>query len=439
MISVAIIEFIQAHLQDDPKRLLLSAERYSDIDIRFAAQQIEARQQIRDKLPLWYARPELIFPPSVSCQQASSQETARYKGRFIREGERIIDGTGGLGVDSVAFAAKASKVTYIEQNELLCRMAEHNFKSLGWDNIEVLHGSSIEMLQCPTQHPQHPQHQAPQPSPQLPAADLLYLDPSRRGVNQKRLFALDDCEPNILKFKETLLGRAPRVLVKISPMADIRHTLRLLPETTEMHIVSVKNECKELLFLLERPAKRQLATGDVPIYATHIHANGKEECFSFTLSEEEAASPLFDFQLSIFNFQFSIFNSPLPQGYLYEPNASILKAGAFKLPAHRYGLQKLHPHTHLYWAPCLNDSFLGRIFHIKDVVDFNKRTINTLCKTIPQANIAVRNFCMEAQELQKRLKIKEGGSVYLFGVTLSNRGYALIVGAKESSPNRVSE
>ena len=427
MVNSVDMEFIQAHLQDDPKKLMLSAKRYPNINVHFAAQQIQARQQMKDKLPQWAASPKIFFPSSVSCQQASSHQTACYKERFVNRGEILIDCTGGLGVDSASFAQKALQVFYLEQNETLCKISEHNFHALGIHNIEVQHGSCLHLLT------------------QLPSADLIYVDPSRRNVHQERLYALSDCEPNILNLKEILLKKAHRVLVKISPMADIRYTLSLLPETTQVHIISIKNECKELLFLLQRfedtVQHAQDAIDEIPITAVHLGADGSEDYFCFTLAEE-AASSMIPCPSSISNVPLPHPQSPVPHchshGYLYEPNASILKGGAFKLPAQRYGLHKLHLHTHLYWSYYLVASFPGRIFSIKDIFDFNKNTINALHLSIPQANITVRNFCMDAPKLQQRLKVKEGGGIYLFGAAINSGKNVLIVGERvtESLPNR---
>ena len=396
MIDSATIGFIQAHIEDDPQKLLLSAQRYSQMDVRFAALQIEARQRIKDKLPQWYAMPELILPSSVACQQASSKVTARYKERFVQDGETVIDVTGGLGVDCTAFAVKAGQVVYIEQDKQLCQTAKHNFKTLGISNIEIRDGSCTNLL------------------PTLPPVDLIYIDPSRRNAQQKRLFALSDCEPNVVAIKSFLLQKAHRVLVKVSPMADIRETLRLLPETTEVHVLSVKNECKELLFLLERPSPAD----HVPITCTDIDREGHETQITFTLHREATTTPLI--------------LDKTPESYLYEPNASLLKAGAFKFLSQYYGIEKLSSHTHLYASQTLHASFPGRIFNIINVFEFNKQSIKTLRQSIPQANIAVRNFCMEAEALRKRLKIKEGGDLYLFGVTLLDQRYSLILATKEN-------
>ena len=400
MIDPATIAYVQAHLHDNPERLLLSAPHNGQVDIRFAVQQIKARRRVKDKLPAWYAHPRLVFPSALACEQASSEETARYKQRFLQQGASVIDGTGGLGVDSVSFSSMADKVVYIEQNESLCEAAAYNFNTLGLNNIEVRQGDCIEQL------------------PALPSVDFIYMDPSRRDRRRQRLFALSDCVPNIVDIKEILLQKAPKVLVKVSPMADIRQSLRVLPEAAQIHVLSVKNECKELLFLLERPLKKPVPAEQVPISCAHIDTAGKEHLFVFCLGEEEATQ--------------TTYTDRPPVGYLYEPNSSLLKAGAFKLPASRFGLQKLHPHTHLYHALDLHDSFPGRIFHIKEVLHFNKQTIKTLHKTVPQANVAVRNFCMEAHELQKRLKIRDGGNIYLFGVSLSDQSYALVVTTKEN-------
>ena len=399
MINAATLEFIQTHWEDDPTRLLLSANRFSGVDVRFAAQQIEARQRMKEKLPQWYATPEIVFPSSLAGQQASSQESARYKQRFVPEGATVIDCTGGLGVDSAAFAAKASKVVYIEQSETLCRTAEHNFKALGLNNIEIQQGSCTDLL------------------PSIPSADFIYIDPSRRSADHKRLFALSDCEPNTLAIKDMLLNKAHSVLVKSSPMADIKQTLRLLPETTQVHVLSVENECKELLFLMEQKDFLQNEMDTVPIICVDLRTAGTTECFAFTMGEEALANAHIAGDIST--------------GYLYEPNASLLKAGAFKLLSLRFGLHKLHQHTHLYWASAPHHSFPGRKFRIFEVLYFNNQAIKTLHHSIPQANVAVRNFCMEAQELRKRLKIKDGGDVTIFGVTLCDNRYALVVATKE--------
>ncbi|MDR2585219.1 MAG: SAM-dependent methyltransferase [Prevotellaceae bacterium] len=398
MIDAATITFIQTHIHDNPQVLLLSAQQYKGVDVRFAAQQIEARQQNKDKLPQWVARPELIFPSSIACQQASSEETAIYKQRFVKEGDRVIDCTGGMGIDSIAFAYKAAKVIYIEQNESLCKAARHNFGTLGTSNIEVQHGSCIDFL------------------PTLPNADIIYIDPSRRNINQKRFYAIDDYEPKILSIKEALLQKANKVLVKISPMADIRQTLHLLPEATEVHVVSVMNECKELLFLLEKRDGQPLSAKDVPIVCVDVERNGEAKPFAFTLYQESITQ--------------AIISDNVPEGFLYEPNVSLLKGGAFKLISTHFGLQKLYQNTHLYSSPTPLYSFPGRIFKIKSVLSFNKQTIKNLHKTIPMANVAIRNFCMEAPELRKRLKIKEGGDIYLFGVMLYDKSYALVVAEK---------
>jgi hypothetical protein len=244
--------------------------------------------------------------------------------------------------------------------------------------------------------------------PSMPPADLIYIDPSRRSAVQKRLFALSDCEPNVVAIRERLLNKASKVLVKISPMADITQTLRLLPETARVDVLSLKNECKELLFLLERQKSAP--------HRIDIHAVGTEGSFLFTPeAEAEAQAHIAD---------------DISQGWLYEPNVSLLKAGAFKLPAIRYGLHKLHPHTHLYHAPFLEEAFPGRIFKMINLFDFNRQTIKTLHRTIPRANVAVRNFCMEAHELKNRLNIKDGGDVYLFGVMLCGHRYALLAAIK---------
>ena len=368
------------------------------IQPKISTLQIEQQQRLKEKLPHWYVHPDLCYPSSIALQQASSQESALYKQRFVQEGDVVVDITGGFGVDCAAFAPKVTKVIYIEKDEALCRLAKHNFKTLGYCNIEVLNGSCLDLI------------------PHLPPSHLIYIDPSRRDIHQKRLFALSDCEPDIIAIKELLLKMGSRVLIKISPMADIRHTLRLLPETVQVHVVAVKNECKELLFLLEQ-RRNHLEMERIPIHCVDLDPFKPELLFHFTLEEEKQS--------------LALMASENMQGWLYESNVSIRKAGAFKLPTKRFGMFKLHPHTHLYYAPTYIDSFPGRIFHITEVLTYKKQTIKTLHQSIPQANIAVRNFCLEALELKKRLKIKDGGDIYIFGVTLFDGRYALILSTKE--------
>lgn len=372
--------FVKEHANDDVVSLLFRKDKYPGIDMTFAAEQILCRRYVKGKVPSWSVSDDLMFPSKISMEQASSEQTARYKQRLIPEGCTLCDLTGGLGVDSFFFSQRASRVIYIERYPGYCQSARLNFPILGADNIEVIEGNVQDVL------------------PQTDAPDVYYIDPARRGAGNRRVFALEDCEPDLVKLRGELLSRAPRLIAKLSPMEDIRHTLSLLPETVEVHVLSVRNDCKELIFVMERDAKVE----DVPVYCVNFTADGEEESFRFTLEEEQNAV---------------VAAAPKIGGYLYEPNASILKAGAFKCIAERYGVQKLHVSSHLYTSEEEIKEFPGRRFVVEELIPFTGKTLKQLSEDFSQANITVRNFPLSVQELRVRTKIKEGGDVYLFATT----------------------
>ena len=388
--------FIREHAGDDLNRLLLSAARYPDVDVPYAVRQIAVRRQIRHKLPSWYANDCLSFPPGPAAEQCSSEQTALYKQRLASGAAHICDLTGGLGVDSFFLSRKAARLTYIERQESYCEAARRNFASLGATNIDVIQGDARLLL-------------AGLP----PTVDLFYIDPARRGGGGKRLFALRDCEPDLTDLLPALLERAPRVIAKLSPMADLRQSLALLPGTRQAHVLSVRNECKELLFVIER---QTIAAPHAALHCIHFTAGGKEESFSFDFREEENAS------------------APLAEAvnaWLYEPNSSILKAGAFRSVA-RLGVRKLHVNSHLYTSGRLLEDFPGRRFAVDRVLPFNNKLRKSLRASIPRAHIAVRNFPLTADELRKSARIADGGEIYLFATTLYDNSKALIVCRKHS-------
>ncbi|GHU57189.1 hypothetical protein FACS189411_10010 [Bacteroidia bacterium] len=379
--------FIEEHAGDDLERLLLSASKYPGMDVPFAVEQIAARRQIRDKLPSWYNNPGLVFPSKIAAEQCSSELTARYKQRLISATDHVCDLTGGLGIDSFFLSQKAQQVTYIERFPSYCKAARHNFASLGANNIEVVEGDARQLLS------------------KMRNGTLFYVDPARRGEGNKRVFALKDCEPDLIELLPLLWKYAPKVIAKISPMADISQTLALLPCTTAIHVLSVKNDCKELLFVLERDA----AIVSPPVHCIHFTAEG-EESFTFNLQEEKETVAL---------------PAPQVEAYLYEPNASILKAGAFKSIT-RLGVSKLNVNSHCYTSNNLLINFPGRRFIVDEVLPFSSKLCKTIHKTILQANITTRNFPLSVKELRQRTKIAEGGDIYLFATTLANNEKVLI-------------
>ena len=301
----------------------------------------------------------------------------------------VCDLTGGLGIDSYFFSRKVRQVTYIERFPAYCEAAIHNFKVLDVGNVTVLNGDSTELID------------------KIDGIDVFYIDPARRGEGNKRVFALQDCEPDLTKLVPVLFGHASKVIAKLSPMADIHMTLDLLPDVTAIQVLSVKNECKELLFVLERGSKG----GSPQICCVNFTSEEEPELFAFSLVEERKAVASIRGEV---------------KRYLYEPNASILKAGAFKAVATRFGLNKLHVSSHLYASDEVVPRFPGRSFVVDEVIPFTNKQCKTLSRQIPQANITVRNFPLSVDELRKRTKIVDGGTIYLFATTLENGDRVLI-------------
>lgn len=384
-LSDEFISFVSAHAADNLSRLLLSASRYPRIDVPFAVEQIAARRQIKEKLPSWYRNEALVFPAKIAAEQCSSEQTAVYKQRLVGEEMRMCDLTGGLGIDSYFFSRKVKQLLYIERFPAYCEAARINFSALGADNIEVMEGDTTEL------------------AGRLPEVDAFYIDPARRGGGNKRVFALQDCEPDLPSLLPELLRRAPKVIAKLSPMADIRLTLDLLPGTTEVHVLSVKNECKELIFVVEREAVEKQKSPLV--HCVNFAGNGQEESFTFLLQEEHDAEPSLSCGV---------------KNYLFEPNASLLKAGAFKCIANRFEIEKLQVSSHLYTSDKPVETFPGRRFVVKDVFPFTSKLCKSLQKEVPSANITTRNFPLSVEELRKRTRIADGGSVYLFATTLAD-------------------
>ena len=386
--------FMREHVSDDIPKLLLKASRYPNLDVPFLCDQLLIRRHIREKLPTWYANEDLLFPAKITAEQCSSEQTALYKQRLVQPTDKLCDLTGGLGIDSFYFSLRVQSVCYVERFSEYCNIARDNFEILGARNIQIIHGDSVDCLN------------------RLCGFDVFYIDPARRGKENKRVYALSDCEPNLPALLPELLSLSPRVIAKISPMADLQQTLSVLPGTVEIHVLSVRNECKELLFDIRR---ERLEGKEPVVHAVNFTSVGEEEVFEFTISEERD---------SLLSYAKEV------RHYLYEPNASLMKAGAFKIVALRYGLEKLQVNSHLYASDALKVDFPGRIFEVEKVYPFNNRQCKELGREIPKANIAVRNFPLSADELKKKCQIKDGGDVFLFGTTLSNGDRVLIRGHK---------
>ncbi len=383
-IPEATYRFIVEQRDADVKRLALQSHRYPDVDMRFALTQIEAWQHAATKLPEWAATEGIIYPGRISMEQCSSQPTALYKASLMG-GTAFADLTGGFGIDCSYISRRFAKGFYIERNTELCAIARHNFALLGLHHIEVINNNSEEAVS------------------KVGKVDWIYLDPARRDGAGKKVVALDDCEPDIVALRPALLKCADRIMVKCSPMLDITAACRQLRTVSDIHIVSVNNECKELLFILtaeECPAPT--------VHCVNIKEDEKEE-YTFPLGEEEIATYATD-----------------AEQYLYEPNASIQKAGCPASLCAAYGIKKLHRNSNLYTSAILAENFPGRTFEVAAVSGFSKNEIKECIGGLKKANITVRNFPESVQQLRKRLKLGDGGDIYLFATTLADGRKVLI-------------
>lgn len=380
------LRFVASHRTQPVGELALMLSKRNDIDAAFALRQIEGWQRLSRKVPTWAEVDTLLYPPRLSLEQCSGEAAARYKRSVVEHlvghGEKMADLTGGLGVDFSFVAPLFRHAVYVERQEELCRLARHNFPLLGLNHAEILNADGIDVLHT------------------LPPVDLLFLDPARRDTAGRKTVMLEDCEPNVLSLLPTLLEKSRFTLLKLSPMLDLHSAIRQLGCVCQAHIVAEGGECKDLLLVLSKQ----------PAPLT-IHCINDQETFAFTPEEEEKAAPTFTASV---------------KQYLFEPNAAILKAGAFKSIATRYALEKLHPNSHLYTADHHPENFPGRVFKVDAVGGFGKKELRHFCQSTTCANLTVRNFPASVAELRQRLKLKEGGQAYWFATTLADGNHTLI-------------
>ncbi len=389
----ATLTFLHKHWDDDPAALALMASRYPDVNMLWVAQQVRGRQKAKEKLPTWYANKHLVYPPSLSMEQCSSEVAAVYKAELCK-GSTLLDVTGGFGVDTAFMSAGFERSVYVERNAELAAIVKHNFYALGLNSIEVQTGDALDFISQPEE------------------LDCLYIDPARRKPDAHKAVLLSDCEPDIVALKPRLLSKAKRVIVKLSPLFDITELLRFFPQAESVHVVAVDNECKELLLVLDR---EQHTPPD--IVCVNILKTGSRQLFPFKMEEEQALA-------------FNVVDAPL--AYLYEPNAAVQKSGGFKSCAACFGLQLMHPNSRLYTSAKRVDNFVGRKFKVNSIIPFSKQGLKDGLRDIEKANITVRNFPMTVAELRKKLKLQEGGEVYLFATTLSNEQRVLIRCCKDT-------
>lgn len=440
-------EFVAMHRNEDVRELALKAKRVEGLDLPLALDQIAGWQIARKKLPQWASCEGIVYPPHISMEQCSSQFTAQYKSEIAQtllapaatvrarvsdSGESdnqttksepqlsdsaesvmqtaksafqlsdssesdtlvarraMVDLTGGFGVDFSYLARGFSQATYVERQRHLCDLAEHNMAALGLDQARIVCGDGVEYLR------------------QMGPVDFIYLDPARRDEHGSRTYAIEDCTPNVLELRDLLLAKSQYTLVKLSPMLDWRKAVADFDGTVrEVHIVATGNECKELLLVLGQQVHEEPSAPRV-----------------FCVNDNQRI----DYDSAAYTQGLRIGGKPLPEtkNYLYEPNASIMKAGCFDLVEERFGVTQVGPSSHLFVSATPVADFPGRGFAIEAIGGMNKKDIKRLLNGTKQANIAVRNFPLTAPQLRKKLKLADGGPVYLFGTTMQGCDHVLL-------------
>ncbi len=379
ILSNEVQEFITNYSKDIIK-LAFTGSPFNEVSTQELIQQIESRRKTEKKLPTWYNTPNIFFPPKLNLEQTSSEITAKHKTSIV-QGNSLADITGGFGVDSFFFSEIFKDIHHFEHNNSISNIAKHNFKVFNKDNITCFTGDALQQLTTSYY-------------------DVIYADPSRRHNSKGKVFFLKDCEPNIPDNLELLFTHCKNLLVKTSPMLDITVGLKELKCVSEIHIVAVNNEVKEVLWLLDKSVNVE------PKVKTINFLKDKKEVFSFDLNTPNSPS------------------YALPLTYLYVPNAAIMKSGGFDILSEIFQIDKLHRHSHLYTSYKLKD-FPGRRFKINQVIPYHKKEIKDYLKN-KKANIATRNFPENVAFLNKKWKIKDGGTDYLFFTTLENENKVIL-------------
>ena len=431
-------DFIRQHQDDDVRQLAFLGSKYPEVDMPFALDQIRGRKMARVKLPRWASLEGIIYPPHISMEQCSSESTALYKAELAArllglpasssgiemkaENEiEFVDLTGGFGVDFSYIAARLGvKSMYVERQAHLCEAAKENFGRLGLKNAIVKNGDGIEVLHSflPKKDDAASTDDSlgityDQPLSLLKTKlglKLIFIDPARRDGAGNKVVSLKDCTPDVTVLQEEMLSKADYVIIKLSPMLDWHRAISELSHVREVHIISVNNECKELLLVL---SARNMGE-NLRIYCIN-------DAQSFVCEE-------LDMEASQVKIAPSTLEGML---YLYEPNASLMKAGCFGVLSGRYDARMLSKNSHLFVSQAPIEAFPGRSFRIIAVSSFNKKELKRHLSGITKANIATRNFPLSVAELRKRLKLKDGGETYIFATTLSDESHVLMITEKK--------
>ena len=417
MMNQATQDFIRQHQDEDVRQLAFLGSKNPEVDMPFALDQIRGRKMARAKLPRWANIDGIIYPPHISMEQCSSESTALYKAELAARllglpasssSEEIgfVDLTGGFGVDFSYIASRLGMSSmYVERQAHLCEAAKENFERLGLKNAIVKNEDGIEVLHS------------------LKELKLIFIDPARRDDAGNKVVSLKDCTPDVTVLQEEMLSKADYVIIKLSPMLDWHRAISELSHVREVHIISVNNECKELLLVLSArnmgDMEASSADGEVK-HAGNLRIYCINDAQSFVCEE-------LDMEAS----QVKIAPSPLEEmQYLYEPNASLMKAGCFGVLSERYDARMLSKNSHLFVSREPIAAFPGRSFRIIAVSSFNKKELKRHLSGITKANIATRNFPLSVAELRKRLKLKDGGETYIFATTLSDDSHVLVITEK---------
>ncbi len=383
LLSEKLKNFIRLHRNEDFIKLLLQQKKYPHIDIKFAVQQLEGYRKAQDKFPALAQYEDFLYPPKLNIEQCSSEQTAQYKSIEYATGKTVLDITGGLGIDAIYFAQNASQITYVEQNTELFAIAKQNMETLQLKNMKMYCNDGIAYLK-------HSET----------IFDLLYIDPARRDENNRKMVSFDSCTPNVLEHLDLFFEKAHSLLIKASPMMDITTALHQLKKVEKVTVVGIKNECKELLFFCNAKSVET----SVSISCVHFVNENVVDIIETTYESEKTAYS----------------NATCILGnYLYDPNVTIMKAGVFKILGTRYSLSKLHPNTHLYTGDEFVSDFPGRIFEVITTVSLTPKDIQ---KEIPdrKAHVITRNYPLTSEALQKKLRINEGGELFIIAATLNN-------------------
>lgn len=425
-------DFIRQHQDEDVRQLAFLGSKYPEVDMPFALDQIRGRKMARVKLPRWASLEGIIYPPHISMEQCSSESTALYKAELaarllglpassFSEEIGFVDLTGGFGVDFSYIAARLGvKSMYVERQAHLCEAAKENFERLGLKNAIVKNGDGIEVLHSflPKKDDAASTDDSlgityDQPLSLLKTKlglKLIFIDPARRDDAGNKVVSLKDCTPDVTVLQEEMLSKADYVIIKLSPMLDWHRAVSELSHVREVHIISVNNECKELLLVLSARNMDE----NLRIYCINdAQSFVCEESDMETSSVKIAPSTLEEMQ------------------YLYEPNASLMKAGCFGILSDRYDARMLSKNSHLFVSQAPIEAFPGRSFRIIAVSSFNKKELKRHLSGITKANIATRNFPLSVAELRKRLKLKDGGETYIFATTLSDESHVLMITEKK--------